>query len=184
MVKVILTAALFTAIFLAVITARANAQDANGNSVTVIGSRPQGCPRAYCGCGLRLFLGLNDTRLNKASMWARIFPRVGPQPGAVAVRSHHVFLLVAHIAGDTYLVRDYNSGGGLSRIHHRSVRGYVFVKPGVSNENNLAAGSRDGFNVAHASGKRTRGAEGAGRWRTAVQMGAVANSGAAYGAIQ
>ena len=28
-----------------------------------------------------------------------------------------------------WTVRDYNSGGGLSRIHVRDVRGYVFVNP-------------------------------------------------------
>jgi hypothetical protein len=28
-----------------------------------------------------------------------------------------------------WLIRDYNSGGGLSRVHVRDVRGYVFVNP-------------------------------------------------------
>jgi hypothetical protein len=28
-----------------------------------------------------------------------------------------------------WLVHDYNSGGGLSRVHVRDVRGYVFVNP-------------------------------------------------------
>jgi hypothetical protein len=33
-------------------------------------------------------------------------------------------------AGDgQWLVRDYNSGGGLSRLHVRDVRGYTFVNP-------------------------------------------------------
>ena len=28
-----------------------------------------------------------------------------------------------------WLIRDYNSGGGLSRMHVRDVRGYIFVNP-------------------------------------------------------
>jgi hypothetical protein len=27
------------------------------------------------------------------------------------------------------MIRDYNSGGGLSRMHVRDVRGYIFVNP-------------------------------------------------------
>jgi len=27
------------------------------------------------------------------------------------------------------MIRDYNSGGGLSRVHVRDLRGYVFVNP-------------------------------------------------------
>lgn len=140
--KNILVIAMFVTLLMLALNARADARprDGNGNSVTVIGHRPHGCPKAYCGCGLRLFLGLSDTRLNKASMWARLFPRVSPRPGAVAVRSHHVFMLVAHVSGDVWTVRDYNSGRGLSRIHNRSVRGYVFVSPQIQ-----SAGSKMAF---------------------------------------
>jgi hypothetical protein len=28
-----------------------------------------------------------------------------------------------------WLIRDYNSGGGLSRMHVRDLRGYIFVNP-------------------------------------------------------
>jgi hypothetical protein len=28
-----------------------------------------------------------------------------------------------------WMIRDYNSGGGLSRMHVRDVRGYIFVNP-------------------------------------------------------
>ena len=103
--------------------------DANGNAATIIGARPAACPHDYCGCGLRKFLGLVDKRLNLAWNWARFFPRTTPQPGAAAVRHHHVMLLVRPVAGSRWVVRDYNSGGGLSRIHERDVRGYVFVDP-------------------------------------------------------
>jgi hypothetical protein len=103
--------------------------DANGNAVTFIGGRPAGCPHSYCGCGLRKYLGLSDKRLNLAWNWARLFPRTQAQAGAAAVRAHHVMLLVRHVSGSRWIVRDYNSGDGLSRIHERDVRGYVFVNP-------------------------------------------------------
>ncbi len=119
---------------------RAVAIDANGNRVrriaraagdgTVIGARPSGCPHAYCGCGLRKYLGLSDKRLNLASNWARVFPRVaGPRAGVAAVRNHHVMYIEGRAASGGWLVRDYNSGGGLSRVHVRDVRGYIFVDP-------------------------------------------------------
>ncbi len=115
----------------------AQAVDANGNRIarvsdrgTIIGGRPEGCPHAYCGCGLRKYLGLSDTRLNLASNWARLFPHVaGPGPGIAAVRSGHVMYIESAAGDGQWLVRDYNSGGGLSRLHVRSVRGYTFVNP-------------------------------------------------------
>lgn len=119
------------AVILAAVTwaSQARAMDANGNP-TVIGGRPAGCPRAYCGCGLRKYLGIDDASLNLAWNWARKFRRTHAGPGAVAVRRHHVMLIVSHIAGSTYLVRDYNGGRGLSYLHERSIgRGYVFVDP-------------------------------------------------------
>jgi hypothetical protein len=111
--------------------------DANGNRVAaasgqgrIIGGRPAGCPQAYCGCGLRKYLGLADKRLNLATNWARLFPRVaGPRAGVAAVRAHHVMYIERSAGRGRWLVRDYNSGGGLSRLHVRSVRGYVFVDP-------------------------------------------------------
>lgn len=108
---------------------KARAMDANGNP-TVIGGRPAGCPHAYCGCGLRKFLGIDDKSLDLAWNWARKFRRTHAAAGAVAVRRHHVMLIVSHVAGSTFLVRDYNGGRGLSYIHERKIgRGYVFVDP-------------------------------------------------------
>src|SRR5690349_15581468 len=106
--------------------------DANGAEAQVIGGRPAGCPHAYCGCGLRKYLGLSDARLNLAAAWAKLFPRTEARPGAAAVRrgGGHVMLLVRQIAGTVWLVRDYNGGRHLSWIHARDVRGYVFVNPG------------------------------------------------------
>lgn len=149
MVKRLLVALTLTALFVFVMNARADARprhhyysDASGNSAIIIGARPSGCPHAYCGCGLRQFLGLRDVRLNLARNWARLFPRTSARPGAVAVRTHHVFMLVSHVAADTWVVRDYNSGHGLSRIHQRSVRGYTFVSPTQTVGDQLAFSSQ------------------------------------------
>jgi len=117
--------------------ARAFAMDGNGNRVvrttdagSVIGGRPDGCPYAYCGCGLRKYLGLADKRLNLASNWARLFPHEGaPRPGLAAVRSGHVMYIESAAGNGQWVIRDYNSGGGLSRVHVRDLRGYVFVNP-------------------------------------------------------
>ena len=119
------------------LASRAEAVDATGNRVvltanegTIIGGRPNGCPHSYCGCGLRMHLGLSDVRLNLASNWARLFPRESaPRAGLVAVRSGHVMYIEAAAGDGQWLIRDYNSGGGLSRMHVRDVRGYAFVNP-------------------------------------------------------
>jgi len=95
----------------------------------VIGARPQSCPRQWCGCGLRKFLGLSDNRLNLAWNWARLFPRTTAHAGAVAVRRHHVMQLVSHVAGTVWVVRSYNDYKRLGWIRQRDVRGFVFVEP-------------------------------------------------------
>jgi hypothetical protein len=41
-------------------------------------------------------------------------------------------VLVKHIAGDDWFVHDGNSGGGLTRDHVRSIRGYTIVDPQVT----------------------------------------------------
>ena len=60
----------------------------------VIGGRPAGCPHAYCGCGLRKYLGLTDKRLNLAWNWARLLPHAsGPRtrPRRRPPRPRHVY---------------------------------------------------------------------------------------------
>jgi len=105
------------------IDAIGNRSFARVDSGTIIGSRPSGCPHSYCGCGLRKYLGI-------ASNWARLLPREsGPRPGLAAVRSGHVMYIEGAAGNGQWLIRDYNSGGGLSRVHVRDVRGYVFVNP-------------------------------------------------------
>lgn len=95
----------------------------------VIGGRPAGCPRQYCGCGAARYLGLNDKRLNLAWNWARLFPRAHPAPGMAVVWRHHVALIESVTGPREALLRDYNSGRGLSRIHVRSIAGAVVVDP-------------------------------------------------------
>lgn len=95
----------------------------------VIGGRPAGCPRAYCGCGASLYLfGKIIPRLNLARNWFG-FPRAAPAPRMVAVRRHHVFVLERHVAGNVWIVHDSNSGRRLTRRHARSIAGYVIVNP-------------------------------------------------------
>jgi hypothetical protein len=38
-------------------------------------------------------------------------------------------VLLEHAGGDKWKVHDGNSGGGLTRIHIRSIRGFVTVNP-------------------------------------------------------
>lgn len=96
----------------------------------VIVSHPPGCPsRAFCGCGaaVRVF-GSPVRSLWLAANWFK-FPRAAPAPGRVAVRRHHVFVLEQHIGGDLWQVYDANSGRRQTRIHTRSIAGYVIVNP-------------------------------------------------------
>ncbi|HEU5020125.1 MAG TPA: hypothetical protein VFT69_19360 [Pseudolabrys sp.] len=103
--------------------------DANGNGV-IVGRRPKGCPHAYCGCEASLYVfGAIRPRLNRAYNWMVDFPRAAPAPGMAAVRPHHVMVLMRHIGGSQWLVHDGNSGGGLTREHVMSIKGYVVVDP-------------------------------------------------------
>ncbi len=96
----------------------------------VVGHRPAGCPHEFCGCEASLYLfGHVRPELNLAYNWIRKFPHVAPAPGMAAARSGHVMVLIRHVSGDDWLVHDGNSGGGLTRDHVRSIRGYVIVDP-------------------------------------------------------
>ena len=98
-------------------------------SAEVIGGRPAGCPHAYCGCSASLHLfGRIIPALNRAANWFR-FPRAMPAPRMAAVKPHHVMVLERQISGTVWLVHDGNSGGGLTRLHARSIAGYVIVDP-------------------------------------------------------
>lgn len=121
--------------------AEANAAvDANGGAVT--SRRPEGCPRAFCGCEASLYVfGKIRPELNLASNWIRKFPRTSPAPGMAAARSGHVMVLMSHVEGNNWLVHDGNSGGGLTREHVRSINGYVIVNPRSSYAENPSGGN-------------------------------------------
>ena len=96
----------------------------------VIGGRPPGCPARFCGCGASLHLfGRIIPQLNLAANWLR-FPRAQPAPDMVAARRGHVFVLKQHVAGNTWIVVDSNSGGRRTRLHARSIAGFTIVNPG------------------------------------------------------
>lgn len=102
----------------------------NISRATVVGGRPTGCPRSFCGCeASRYLFGHARTDLNLAFNWMRKFPRTSPAPGMAAVRRHHVFVLMSHVDGNKWLVHDGNSGHGLTREHVRSINGYAVVNP-------------------------------------------------------
>lgn len=94
-------------------------------------AHPEGCPRRlFCGCGaaVRIF-GKPVRELWLAANWFR-YPRSPPAPGMVAVRRGHVFVLEEDLGRGVWKVYDANSGRGLTRIHARSLVGYVVVNPG------------------------------------------------------
>lgn len=98
-------------------------------AAVVLGGRPQGCPARFCGCGALLHLfGRIIPTLNLAANWLR-FPRALPAPKMAAARRGHVFVLERHIAGNVWIVHDSNSGGRRTRLHARSIAGYVIVNP-------------------------------------------------------
>lgn len=98
-------------------------------SAQIVG-HPGGCPtRAFCGCGTALHIfGRHVRDLWLARNWFR-FPRAAPAPGMVAVRRHHVFAIVEVHDDGTVTAYDPNSGGRKTRLHRRSLAGFVVVNP-------------------------------------------------------
>lgn len=93
-------------------------------------SHPPGCPsRAFCGCAaaVRVF-GYAKRELWLAANWFR-FPPAAPGPGMVAVRQHHVFVILQTYGDGTVLAYDGNSGHHLTRIHRVSLAGYSVRNP-------------------------------------------------------
>lgn len=91
---------------------------------------PPGCPPvSFCGCGAALVVfGKHVRELWQASAWYK-FPRSEPAPGTVAVRNHHVFVLLEQVRDKIWHVYDANSGGHATRVHNRSIVGYTIVRP-------------------------------------------------------
>lgn len=103
--------------------------EAGARALTRLLPHPSGCPAvAFCGCGAEHDLGMHDRSLWLAANWYR-FPRSAPGHDKVAVQPHHVFVLKYQIRGTIWEVADYNSGGHLSRLHPRDIRGYTIVSP-------------------------------------------------------
>lgn len=100
------------------------------DSTERIVDHPEGCPRSsFCGCGVAVkVFGKPVRELWLAANWFK-FRRTDPAPGMVAVRSHHVFVIVSVVSHGTVLAYDPNSGGHKTRIHLRSLAGYRVVDP-------------------------------------------------------
>ena len=100
------------------------------STATQVVPNPPGCPaRAFCGCGAALeVFGRHVRSLWLARNWFQ-FPRTSPAPGMVAVRKHHVFVIRQVLENNTVLAYDANSGGRKTRIHVRSLSGFVVVNP-------------------------------------------------------
>lgn len=110
-----------------------HAPDALTSTVSIatqLVSHPEGCPRsAFCACGAAVHVFGHAVRdLWLAANWFK-YPRALPAAGMVAVRRHHVFVLEAHLSGNTWIAYDANSGGHATRIHARSILGYTIVNP-------------------------------------------------------
>lgn len=98
----------------------------------VVGSRPVGCPHAFCGCEASLYkFGRIIPELNLASNWRR-FPRAAPSPGMAAVRPGHVMILQQQISGNIWVAHDGNSGSHMTREHAVSIAGYTIVDPSAA----------------------------------------------------
>lgn len=98
-------------------------------SSQILGGRPAGCPRRFCGCGVSLkVFGRIIPRYNLAANWRDFMP-AAPGGGTVAWRPGHVLYVEDHVGGNNYQVYDPNSGGGKIRRHVRNLAGYRFVDP-------------------------------------------------------
>lgn len=111
-------------------SARGAIYESSGYDATVILPHPAGCPRRlFCGCGVSVqVFGKPIRELFLASNW-RKFPRGAAAPGHVAWRQGHVFLIEEVHDDGTVTAYDANSGGGLTRRHRVSLRGYRVVDP-------------------------------------------------------
>jgi hypothetical protein len=87
------------------------------------GSDPR--PAAWCGWGLKRFLGLHDVRLNLARNWAFLYGHAtGPRDGAVVVWPHHVGQIVRLTGPGRALVHSFNDGH-TERTRERSLAGAI-----------------------------------------------------------
>ena len=117
---------LFAATALAFVLALAPADARPRHSAHHAGSRPAACAGIpWCGCWLRLHLGIGDARLNRAIAWARIGSDAGgPGAGVIAVWRHHVGIITENIGGGMIRLLSGNDGRAV-RDRVRSTRGIV-----------------------------------------------------------
>jgi len=88
--------------------------------------RPAACAGIpWCGCWLRLRLGISDARLNLARAWASVgAPAPGPAAGVVAVWAHHVGVITENLGGGMIRLLSGNDGHAV-RDRVRSTRGII-----------------------------------------------------------
>lgn len=122
MTRLFIVLAVIVGIFLIPALARAETR--------IVGSRPAGCPKQFCGCALSLKLfGAIKPTLNLAANWPRKFPRTNPAPQMVAARPGHVMQLIEHRGGNKWLVWTANSCKRRTCVRERSIAGFVVVNP-------------------------------------------------------
>jgi hypothetical protein len=100
-------------------------------TATQVVSHPEGCPRSqFCGCGVSVRVFGRPVRdLWLVQNWYR-FPRARPASGNVAILgSRHVAYILEAYGDGTATLYDPNSGGGLTRVHRVSLRGWAVVDP-------------------------------------------------------
>jgi hypothetical protein len=101
------------------------------STATQVVSHPEGCPRSqFCGCGVSVRVFGRPVRdLWLVQNWYR-FPRAQPASGNVAILgSRHVAYILEAYGDGTATLYDPNSGGGLTRVHRVSLRGWAVVDP-------------------------------------------------------
>jgi hypothetical protein len=94
--------------------------------VAIASGRPAACAGIpWCGCWLRLHLGVGDARLNLARAWADVGSAVsGPSAGVVAVWRHHVGIITENLGGGLIRLLSGNDGNAV-RERVRSTRGII-----------------------------------------------------------
>lgn len=107
----------------------------------VIGGRSSECVKYFrgrlipnCGCEAAKEVGLTNGGPGKVGPWDlasnwRQFPSASCAPNMAAWRYGHVFIIKQCNSDGTVLAFDGNSGGGLTRVHTVSLRGYRIVNP-------------------------------------------------------
>lgn len=94
-----------------------------------IGGRPAACAGIpWCGCWLRLHLGIADTRLNLARAWASVgSPAPGPGRNVIAVWAHHVGLITENLGGGMIRLLSGNDNGAVRErpISTRALGGVI-----------------------------------------------------------